>query len=72
MAERKRWQDLTITDDYMFKLVMSYPHICKHLIERVLNIKIRELKYLENEKSFKNHYDSKGIRLKTSAARISL
>lgn len=37
MAERKRWQDLTITDDYMFKLVMSYPHICKHLIESVLN-----------------------------------
>lgn len=47
MSERKNWQDLTITDDYMFKLIMSYPHICKHLIERVLNIKIRELIYLE-------------------------
>ena len=63
MAKRKKWQDLTITDDYMFKLVMMYPHICKHLIERILHIKIRELVYLENEKSYKNHYDSKGIRL---------
>lgn len=63
MAKRKSWQELTITDDYMFKLVMSYPAICKHLIERVLNIKIREIKYLEREKTYKNHYDSKGIRL---------
>ncbi|MBP3263242.1 Rpn family recombination-promoting nuclease/putative transposase [Pseudobutyrivibrio sp.] len=63
MAKRKKWQDLTITDDYMFKLVMMYPHICKHLIESILHIKIRELVYLENEKSYKNHYDSKGIRL---------
>ena len=63
MARRKDWKDLTIIDDYMFKLVMMYPHICRHLIEAVLGIKIRELKYLDNEKSVKNHYDSKGIRL---------
>ncbi len=35
MAKRKDWKDLTIIDDYMFKLVMMYPHICKHLIEAV-------------------------------------
>lgn len=63
MAKRKDWKDLTIIDDYMFKLVMMYPHICKHLIETVLGIEIRELRYLDNEKSIKKHYDSKGIRL---------
>jgi len=60
---RKRWQDLTITDDYMFKLVMNHARICKHLLECVLGIKIREINYLENEKSFKNTYDAKGIRI---------
>jgi len=63
VAKRKQWQDLTITDDYMFKLVMNYPHICKHLIEKVLRIKIERIEYIENEKSYKNSYGSKGIRL---------
>lgn len=59
----KPWKDLRITDDYMFKLVMSHPRLCKHLIECVLGIKIREIKYIEEEKSVKNTYGSKGIRL---------
>ena len=60
---KKTWLELTITDDYMFKLVMNHKNICKHLIEKILGIKIREIKYIENEKSFKNAYDAKGIRL---------
>ena len=60
---RKSWSELTITDDYMFKLVMSHKNICKHLVEKILGIKIKEIKYLENEKSFKNTYENKGIRL---------
>ena len=59
----KPWEELTITDDYMFKLVMRHKRFCKRLIERILNIKIREINYLEEEKSFKFKYDSKGIRL---------
>jgi len=59
----KPWEDLTITDDYMFKLVMRHKRFCKRLIEKILNIKIREINYLEEEKSFKFKYDSKGIRL---------
>ena len=59
----KPWEELTITDDYMFKLVMRHKRFCKRLIERILNIKIKEIKYLEEEKSFKFKYDSKGIRL---------
>ena len=39
----KPWEDLTIADDYMFKLVMSHKHICKHLLEMILGIKIRKL-----------------------------
>ena len=59
----KPWEELTITDDYMFKLVMRHKRFCKRLIERILDIKIKDIKYLEEEKSFKFKYDSKGIRL---------
>lgn len=61
--EIKPWEELTIIDDYMFKLVMRHKRFCKRLIEKILNIKIRDIKYLEEEKSLKLKYDSKGIRL---------
>ena len=59
----KPWEELTITDDYMFKLVMRHKRFCKRLIEKILNIRIKDIHYLEEEKSFKFKYDSKGIRL---------
>ncbi|TYZ24521.1 Rpn family recombination-promoting nuclease/putative transposase [Selenomonas ruminis] len=61
--EIKPWEELTIIDDYMFKLVMRHKRFCKRLIEKILNIKIRDITYLEEEKSLKMKYDSKGIRL---------
>lgn len=59
----KPWEDLTIRDDYMFKLVMNCRRICKKILEGTLRIKIREIHYLETEKSIVAHYRSKGIRL---------
>ena len=59
----KPWEELTIADDYMFKLVMRHPHICKRLIEKILKIRIKHLTYLEDEKTLKARYDGKGIRL---------
>ena len=67
MSDKKKrikpWEELTIADDYMFKLVMRHPHICKRLIEKILKIKVKHLTYLENEKTLKFRYDSKGVRL---------
>ena len=59
----KAWEDLTIADDYMFKLVMKHKHICKHLLEIILRVKIREIKEPETEKAMKNGFESRGIRL---------
>jgi predicted transposase/invertase (TIGR01784 family) len=59
----KPWEELTITDDYMFKLVMRHPKICKRLIEKILHIKIKHIDYLDDEKSLKFRYAGKGIRL---------
>ena len=59
----KPWEDLTISDDYMFKLVMRHKRFCQKLLETILNIKIKRIAYLEDEKSLKFRYAGKGIRL---------
>ena len=59
----KPWEELTIRDDYMFKLIMNSQRICKRLLESTLGIKIRKLRYLETERSIAAPYRSKGVRL---------
>ena len=59
----KSWEELTIRDDYMFKLIMSRKRICKQMLERILHIEIADLSYIETEKSMTVRYQSKGIRL---------
>ena len=63
MYQIKDWQDLTIQDDYMFKLIMSRKRVCKKMLEKILRISIDDLVYIEDEKSMKASYDSKGVRL---------
>ena len=46
----KPWEELTISDDYMFKLIMSRKRICKQMLERILHIEIKSLSYVETEK----------------------
>ncbi len=59
----KPWEELTIRDDYMFKLVMKSRRICKKMLEGTLRIRIAKIRYLETEKSIAAPYRSKGIRL---------
>lgn len=59
----KPWEELTLQDDYMFKLIMGRKRICQKMLERILNIKIRDIRYIEKEKSMQARYESKGIRL---------
>ena len=63
MSNFKRWEDLTIMDDFMFCKVMSDPDICKELLEILLHIKIERLEFQEPQKSFRLTSESKGIRL---------
>lgn len=59
----KPFEELTIADDYLFKRVMSNKKLCQKLIERILEIKVKDLKYTEDEKTFSPGYLSKGVRL---------
>ena len=63
MAKRKRLEELTITDDFIFGAVMQNPARCKKLLEMVLGMPIREIRYPELQKSMKLRYESRGIRL---------
>ncbi len=63
MGKIKPWEELSFQDDYMFKRVMSHKRYCKKMLERILRVKIRDIRYLEDEKTIKTAYESKGIRL---------
>ena len=59
----KPFEELTIKDDYWFKRIMSNKKLCKKLLEIILDIKIKDIKYIEGEKTMQPGYAGKGIRL---------
>lgn len=60
---RKKLEELTILDDFMFGAVMSEPKRCKPLLEYILGVKIKKIEYPELQKVIDKHYDSKAVRL---------
>lgn len=60
----KVWENATIRDNFIFgKTLEMNPGLCRRLIELILNIRVKEIKYPEREKVIENRTDSKGIRL---------
>lgn len=56
-------QDLNLADDFLFHEVMMDREIVKEFLETVLDIKIRKIVYVENEKTVRGGYQWKSIRL---------
>ena len=63
MKRLKTIDELTISDDFMFGAVMKDPKLCKPLLEYILGIKIKEIKYPQRQKVIDERYDSKSVRL---------
>lgn len=59
----KDFDELTITDDFMFGAVMSDSKRCKPLLEYILGIRINRVEYIEKQKTIDLEYASKGVRL---------
>ncbi len=59
----KRFEDLTIADDYMFYHVMQNENLCKTLLTAILSDKIGEISEIAVQKSFETASNAKGIRL---------
>lgn len=59
----KQIEDLEIWDDFMFGVVMQKKELCRPLLEMILQVRIKDIRYLELQKTIKKRYDAKGIRL---------
>lgn len=59
----KPFDELTITDDFMFGAVMSDPGNLKPLLECILGVKISYIDYPERQKTIDVNYGYKGVRL---------
>ena len=57
------WDELSLSDNFLFQKVMRNKRLCKRLIENILQIKIRDITYPEEEKAIQMNLDSKSIRL---------
>lgn len=63
MAVRKTIDELTLMDDYMFAQVMRNTEYLKPFLELILGFKIISIHLIEPQKTEKEGYDSKAIRL---------
>lgn len=59
----KRFEDLTFQDDFIFGCVMHEKKLCKRLLEIILGLKIRDIKYLEEQKTINLSVVGKSVRL---------
>lgn len=61
----KNFQDLNLCDDFLFKEVMREKTLVIGFLEMVLELKgkIKEVKFVETEKTIRHRYLDKGIRL---------
>ncbi|MGN0353541.1 MAG: Rpn family recombination-promoting nuclease/putative transposase [Muricoprocola sp.] len=67
MAKRKKLQELTIKDNFMFGAVMVNEDLCKELLEVILGFSIEKIA-VDKEKSIIYHPEYKGVRLDIIAA----
>ena len=61
MKKIKKWEDLTITDDFMFSQVMKDKEICKNVVETILGIKVGKIKFLTSQHEIEINPEAKTI-----------
>lgn len=62
MGKKKRLQELTLKNNFMFGAVMADEEICKHFLEMVLGFPIERVE-VSKERSIIYHPEYKGVRL---------
>ena len=67
MSKRKKLQELTIRDNFMFGAVMVDEELCRELLELILGFQIAKVT-VSREKSFIFHPEYRGIRLDVIAS----
>lgn len=62
-AALKKWESLTISDDFLFSKIMRDQELCTRLLETILEVKISRVQLLEEQKTIGITTDAKSIRL---------
>ena len=57
----KKWEELTITDDFMFCKVMQDENICRELLELILHVKIGKITFLTSQHEIEADPQSKAV-----------
>ena len=63
MNQREIWEELEIKNDFLFAKVMRDKRICMMLLEKLLQTKIKDVVYLEEQKVLDIEKDAKSVRL---------
>ncbi len=57
----KRWEDLDITDDFIFTRVMRNKRLCRTLLEMILKVKVGKIRFLTSRHAIQIDPNAKGI-----------
>ncbi len=58
-----KWEEIGISNDFLFGKVMQNPKLCKKLLETILEIEIERIEYPEGQKVINLEKDAKSVRL---------
>lgn len=58
MYLNKKFEDLTISDDFLFGIIMRNPKYCKPFLETILNVRISRIEYPEGQKTINLSLDA--------------
>lgn len=57
------WEELQISNDFIFGKIMQDPKLCKGLLQRILpHLKINHIEYPETQKTVRPDIDAKSVR----------
>lgn len=59
----REWEELTLSDNFIFQKVMSNKELCKDVLSEILQKPVVEIEYIDYEKTIDVRRDSKAIRL---------
>jgi len=62
LIKLKTWEELTISDNFLFQNVMQDKTVCKDFIEKLLHIKVKGITYRQYEKTVELSPETKGVR----------
>ena len=57
------WDAITIKNNFLFQETLRNKSLCKQLLERVLHIQVKTIRYMETEKTMKAQLSSKNTRV---------